>query len=132
MDHPVPNNGIQQSTAATATTRRRRNKKPCPVPHCSGDASERHVAIHTLECRVPNCDQQGHTFDTGADLARHLVEVHNEGSMLYCHWPGCSPNRRRARAHHKLHLRLHNHRLPPVLVDDDNNENEEDEDENNS
>lgn len=29
-----------------------------------------------------------------------------------------------------VHLRLHNHRLPPVLVDDDNDENEEGEDEN--
>ncbi|ETS87150.1 hypothetical protein PFICI_00978 [Pestalotiopsis fici W106-1] len=73
-----------------------RSNQLCLVPDCTSDACERHVMIHTLQCKGSGCPLGTPFFANGETLEKHLIDDHNNGDHDYCHWPGCDPNVERA------------------------------------
>ncbi|ETS86549.1 hypothetical protein PFICI_00377 [Pestalotiopsis fici W106-1] len=118
MSSSNTDNGQAPSQQASRPQRRRRHRRcrprsklPCPVPGCDGDACERHMMIHTLQCKVSGCPLGNPFFANVKELGKHLVDDHNNGDHKYCHWAGCDPNVERAPNNNMVHIRLHNYRI---------------------
>ncbi|ETS86550.1 hypothetical protein PFICI_00378 [Pestalotiopsis fici W106-1] len=113
-----PSTPVPRARASRAGIRR--SKKTCTVEGCDKDGSERHMATHTMECRVAGCAKRGEPFESSRKLGEHLVKEHNQGDTEICHWPQCSNAGSRTSSNHVLHLRLHNHRLPAEVPQESN------------